>query len=151
MESVYLETTVVSYLVSRPSVNPLVAARQELTRQWWDLRRRNFACYVSEVVIEEAGEGDFEQAARRLGVIEGLPKLAASAEAERLSALFLETVLPELAALDAAHLAIATVAGIHFCLLGIALIWPMHKCWTGWSPLRCGPDSNFRGFALQTS
>jgi hypothetical protein len=116
MESVYLETTVVSYLVSRPSVNPLVAARQELTRQWWDLRRHNFACYVSEVVIQEAGEGDFEQAARRLGVIEGLPKLAASAEAERLSALFLETVLPERAALDAAHLAIATVAGIQFLL-----------------------------------
>ena len=116
MESVYLETTVLSYLVARPSAAPLVAARQELTRQWWDSRRGDFACFVSEVVIEEAGAGDAEQALRRLEVIAGMPKLSASPEAERLTEMFLEDVLPQRAALDAAHLAIAAVAGVKFLL-----------------------------------
>jgi hypothetical protein len=116
MESVYLETTVLSYLVARPSAAPLVAARQEMTRKWWDSRRGDFACFVSEVVIEEAGAGDAEQALRRLEVIAGMPKLSASPEAERLTEMFLEDVLPQRAALDAAHLAIAAVAGVKFLL-----------------------------------
>ena len=116
MESVYLETTVLSYLVARPSAAPLLAARQELTRKWWDSRRGDFACFVSEVVIEEAGAGDAEQALRRLEVIAGMPKLSASPEAERLTEMFLKDVLPQRAALDAAHLAIATVAGVKFLL-----------------------------------
>ena len=35
MESVYIETTILSYLVSRSSRDIIVAARQELTREWW--------------------------------------------------------------------------------------------------------------------
>jgi hypothetical protein len=32
--TVYIETTVVSYLTSRPSKNLIVAAHQQLTREW---------------------------------------------------------------------------------------------------------------------
>ena len=53
MESVYLETTFVSYLVSRPSRDLLVAAHQQATRDWWDDRRECFECFVSQVVIDE--------------------------------------------------------------------------------------------------
>jgi hypothetical protein len=35
METVYIETTVVSYLAANPSRDPILAAHQQITRQWW--------------------------------------------------------------------------------------------------------------------
>src|SRR6266496_4992462 len=112
MKSVYIETSVVSYLVSRPSRDLIVAGHQQLTREWWERRRTKFACFISEVVLDEARDGDAEQAALRLGAMEGFPRLAATAEAERLAAAFVKDVLPTKAARDAAHLAIATVGKV---------------------------------------
>lgn len=116
MQSVYLETTIVSYLVSRPSRDLIVAGHQQLTREWWETRRSKFACFISDVVLGEAREGDAEQAALRLQAMDGLPRLAATAEAEKLAAAFLNGVLPAKAARDAAHLAIATVGRVNYLL-----------------------------------
>ena len=56
--SVYVETSVVSYLTSRRNQRDLiVAAHQELTREWWETRRHEFNLYASAVVVEEAREG----------------------------------------------------------------------------------------------
>jgi hypothetical protein len=38
----YLETTIPSYLVGRPSRDLLVAAHQEITCDWWESRRAEF-------------------------------------------------------------------------------------------------------------
>ena len=65
METVYIETTIVRYLVSRPSRDLVAAAHQQITREWWDLRRAKFACFISDVVLDEAREGDPGQAALR--------------------------------------------------------------------------------------
>ena len=57
--SVYVETSVISYLVARRNQRDLiVAAHQELTREWLENRRHEFALYASAVVVEEAREGD---------------------------------------------------------------------------------------------
>ena len=53
METVYIETTFISYLVSRPSRDILVAAHQQTTNEWWTSQRREFECYISQVVIDE--------------------------------------------------------------------------------------------------
>jgi hypothetical protein len=116
METVYIETTIVSYLVSHPSQNVIVAAHQQLTREWWQRRRSLFACFISDVVIDEAGDGEAQQAALRLKALKGIPKLAATAEGEHLAAAFLVDVLPIKAAGDAAHLAIATVGKVKYLL-----------------------------------
>ncbi len=52
--TVYLETSIISYLVARPSRDLVTAARQELTREWWGRRRASFDVYVSEAVIAGA-------------------------------------------------------------------------------------------------
>jgi hypothetical protein len=57
METVYLETTFISYLVARPSRDLLVAAHQQVTQDWWANRRSEFENYVSQVVIDEASAG----------------------------------------------------------------------------------------------
>ena len=116
MKSVYIETTVVSYLVSRPSRDLITAAHQQVTREWWESRRAKFTCFISDIVLDEARLGNAEQAALRLKVLDGMPRLAATREAELLAAAFLERTLPVKAAQDAAHLAIATLGKVNYLL-----------------------------------
>ena len=116
METVYIETTIVSYLVARPSRDLIVAGHQQLTREWWEHRRLKFACFISDVVLDEARAGNPEQAALRLEALHGFPRVAATPEAERMAAAFLEGVLPVKAARDAAHLAIAAVGRVKYLL-----------------------------------
>ena len=79
-QSVYLETTFVSYLTARRTRDVIQVARQEITRQWWETRRDDFTLYVSQVVVREASAGHPEAAARRLGAIQELPLLAITDE-----------------------------------------------------------------------
>jgi hypothetical protein len=116
MDTVYIETSVVSYLVSRPGRDLVVAGHQQLTREWWENRRAKFVCFISDVVLDEARDGDAAQAAMRLQALAGFPRLAATLEAEKLAAAFLECVLPTKAARDAAHLAIATAGKVKYLL-----------------------------------
>ncbi len=115
--SVYLETSIVSYLASRPSRDIVVAAHQQITIDWWATRRSAFALYVSDLVIREAGAGDPDAANRRLEFLEGAPVLAASEEALELARHFLATaVFPLGSDADATHVAIAAVHGMEYLL-----------------------------------
>jgi hypothetical protein len=62
---VYIETTIPSYLVARPSRDLLIAAHQQITRDWWEYRGPLFDLYVSQPVLEEAAAGDAILAKRR--------------------------------------------------------------------------------------
>jgi len=57
-QRVYVETSVISYLTSRPARDLVVAAHQELTREWWEQRSGSFELVISELVEQEAGAGD---------------------------------------------------------------------------------------------
>ena len=61
MQKIYIETTVVSYLVSRPSKNIVLAGHQAITKKFWNLIDE-FDVYISDIVIQEAGAGDKNQA-----------------------------------------------------------------------------------------
>ena len=63
---VYVETTIVSYLVARPSRDLVTAAHQQITRDWWDNRKDAFDLYISKPVLDEAGAGDRIYAEKRL-------------------------------------------------------------------------------------
>lgn len=63
----YIETSVVSYLTSRPSRDIVVVALQQVTREWWQTARDRFQLAASELVIREAGQGDPDAARARLG------------------------------------------------------------------------------------
>ena len=117
MESVYLETTFISYLVARPSRDVIVAAHQQTTHDWWDTRRKDFACNVSQVVIDEASAGDAAEIQKRLDVIRDLPVLEVTKSAESLARVIIASgVIPPRAVRDAAHIAVAAVHGIDFLL-----------------------------------
>jgi hypothetical protein len=117
METVYIETTIVSYLVANPSRDLVTAGQQQATRDWWTRRRSSFYCVVSEETLAEAARGDAEQAALRLAALAGLPVFPISPEAERLAADFLNTgALPTSARADAIHLAVASFVEADYLL-----------------------------------
>jgi hypothetical protein len=117
MEWVYLETTIISYLVARPSRDLLVAAHQQSTQDWWANRRGEFENCVSQVVIDEASAGDPAEVQKRLAIIGGLAVLEITADAESLTeAIMAAGMLPPHAARDAAHVAVAAVHAIDYLL-----------------------------------
>ena len=69
METVYIETTVVSYLVATPSRDVLIAGQQQATRDWWQRQRGAFRCITSDETIAEASRGDVTQANLRLAAL----------------------------------------------------------------------------------
>ena len=117
MESVYLETTFISYLVALPSRDLLVAAHQQTTQDWWANRRTAFDCFVSQVVIDEASVGDPHEVQKRLTVIASMSALDVTEEAEALTQeIMASRALPAGAIRDAAHIAVATMHNIDFLL-----------------------------------
>ena len=117
MESVYIETTVISYLAARPSRDLQVAAHQQASHDWWRERRGGFECYVSQVVLDEIGAGDAEAAEDRTRLIQGVPVLAATEQAEALTmAILADGAIPARAVRDAAHIAVAAVHGVDYLL-----------------------------------
>jgi predicted nucleic acid-binding protein len=115
--SVYIETTIPSYLTAWRSPELMMAGNQEATRAWWDTDRQRFDMFISEAVLYEAGCGDVSAAERRRAVLEGLPELDINAEVEELTKrLLAEHALPQNARDDALHIAVAAVHGMDYLL-----------------------------------
>jgi hypothetical protein len=116
-ESVYIESSVISYLVARTSRDVVVTARQAITEIWWFERRDQFELYISALVVQEIGRGDTEAAERRLNVVENIPLLATSLDAQNLAEeLLAQSAVPANSEEDALHIGIAAAAGIDFLL-----------------------------------
>ena len=115
LPSVYVETSVISYLTARPSRDLLVAARQEATREWWDMRNVSFRPLVSNLVLQVASEGDPAAAIQRLEVCRQLDRQAIHQACEDLAnALIAAKAFPETEQEDALHIALATLARTDF-------------------------------------
>ena len=78
LESVYVESSVISYLTARPSRDVVITARQAITLGWWHKHRLKFELFISALVIQEISKGDSQAAQQRLDAIEGLPLLQTS-------------------------------------------------------------------------
>lgn len=114
---VYLETTIPSYLAVWPSRDLVIAAHQQVTREWWEKQRPHFALFVSEIVVHEAGGGDPEAAHRRLAMLEELPLLDLVDEVGRLAQKITGPgMISEKYFDDALHVSVATVHGMDYLL-----------------------------------
>lgn len=117
MESVYIETTILSYLVSRPSRDIIVAARQEITRDWWEYSMSSFDCVISQIVLDEIAAGDPNHAAKRMERASSLGVLAVSEPCLELARLYLERgYVPKTEIRDALHIAVAVIWKMDYLL-----------------------------------
>ena len=117
MESVYIETSVVSYLVARPPARTVAHQWHVWTKDWWRLRRPFFECVISAEVLREAAAGDPKASRQRLEILSTLTVLRRTPAVDELAeALLSAGALPAKAKADAAHLAIATVHRVDYLL-----------------------------------
>lgn len=115
--SVYLETTIISYLTSDPSRDLVTAGHQQVTHAWWNDHRHEFTLFTSQLVLKEIKSGNAEMATKRLALIQGLQALPLTEMALELAqALVSKGPLPQKAADDALHIAIASVYEMDYLL-----------------------------------
>jgi len=115
--SVYIETSVFSYLTARASNDLRAMANQSATLDWWETQRANYNVFISELVVSEASKGHPEASQRRLAVINDLPLIVISEEVRGLAQALIENhALPQKAEADAYHVAIAVVHGMEYLL-----------------------------------
>src|SRR5438876_12077735 len=117
MPTVYIETSIVSYLRQRPSSQVVMAARQLLTHRWWDGERGNYELVTSQFVLDEASAGDPVLAAERLQSLEGIPLLPRDPQIGVIAnEIMSRAILPPNAAVDALHIAMVAHHRIQYLL-----------------------------------
>jgi hypothetical protein len=110
---IYIEGTIPSYVAARPARDLLQAARQHITRDWWDLKRAEHELFTSQVALDEISAGEAEMARHRQAIMAGIALLDMTDTAEELADHILTSgLLPASADGDAAHIALATAHGM---------------------------------------
>ena len=79
---IYIETSVISYLTSRPSSNAGIRGCQYFTRCWWEnFAEQQFEFVSSPIVQQEVSLGDRAASQKRLDVLGKLTLLDTPREA----------------------------------------------------------------------
>jgi len=108
MDTVYIETSIVSHATAWPSRDIQIAAMQQQARDWWALERPKFDLVTSQLTINEASAGDPTAAADRLKLLTGLSLVDINADTEALAARLLAAhTMPKKA---------AALAGVRYLL-----------------------------------
>jgi hypothetical protein len=114
---VYIETSVISYLTSRPSRDVVIAGRQAISQDWWQYERQRFELRISALVEEEISRGDSFAAVRRLEFVAGIPSLAIAENAVELAqSLIGKGAMPKGSEEDALHIAISATQSVEYLL-----------------------------------
>jgi len=116
-KSVYIETSIPSYLTARPSRDVRAAAWQQITAQWWDDARAGYDLFTSELVVVEASAGDPEASRRRVDVLQEIAELPIDDAVRKLAEeLVSKGGIPPAAEADALHIAVSAVHHIDYLL-----------------------------------
>jgi len=126
--SLYLETTIPSYLAAKPSNNLTNLYRQYLTKNWWDMKRNDFILFTSIYTWQECNRGNSAAAYKRLEVLKDIPQVPTSKEVEALAYEYAKLLaIPDRSIIDAFHLAICVINQIDYLL--------------SWNCTHLGPES----------
>lgn len=119
MATVYIETTILSYLTARPSRDIVIAGHQETTRQWWHTSRPRYKMLLSEVVLREIQAGDPEMARLRMTEAQDIRLLGFNDAVAPLARTYqIELRLPPKAGNDILHIAFSVA-----CQLDYLMTW----------------------------
>jgi len=114
---IYIETSFISYLVSKSNRDIVILANQEVTKEWWLKYRNNFELYISSYVFDEISLGDIELSKRRLEIALELNLLSDSEEVINLAEkIYFQKIFPQKAANDVLHISSAIIHKMDFLL-----------------------------------
>lgn len=117
MDTVYIETSILSHATAWRSADPAIAVLQDQAKRWMNEQRRLYELVTSQLVIDEAGMGDADAATRRLQMLDGIPVLPANPDADTVAdEIITRSMMPASARIDALHVALAALAGVQYLL-----------------------------------
>ena len=117
MQSIYIETSVISFLRENPSASAESVERQRITRSWWNFYRPRYQLVTSQYVVDEANMGNPARAQERVQYLAGIPLVSLSSEIDDLAAqIMARTILPKDAIVDALHIASAAFSRVDYLL-----------------------------------
>jgi predicted nucleic acid-binding protein len=113
-KSVYLDTTIFSYLVDeRDSMKNFI----DVTKEWWETQRKYYDTYVSIETLAELREGDYPRKEKATRLAETIDVLSRIPEIEEIAEIYIENYLmPNDLRGDAIHLAYTSVYKIDFLM-----------------------------------
>lgn len=115
MSTVYIETTIPSYLAARPSRDLVTAAHQQITHEWWATARDRFDIYISQAVLDEVRRGDPTYIVKRAEIVANLDVLSFSDDVGFLIREYVKRlVLTGSATADLAHFAYAVAYNMEY-------------------------------------
>ncbi len=115
--TVYIESSIISYLASIPSRDVVIAGRQAISHDWWENHKHRFELRISILVEEEISRGDPTAAKLRIDRIAEIPSLSISDESTKLAELLLSHgAIPKGSEEDALHIVIAAAQGADYLL-----------------------------------
>jgi hypothetical protein len=157
-KSLYVESTIPSYATAWTSKELIAAARQTMTRDFWEKERHKYDLYVSQYVIDEIRDGDRDAAQKRLELVEGIPVYPKAVEIDALAVIYRKLLgIPDRAKGDCDHLAVCVLEGIDYLLtwncahLGIPSFLKVREYNNRhglWVPLLVTPET-IHGFELE--
>lgn len=152
MPTLYVETSIVSYLRGRPSSQVVAAARQLLTQRWWGAERANYELVTSQYVLDEAADGDSALAQSRLETLAGVPILPVEgAILDIAEEILRKAILPRSASVDALHIAMVAHHQVDYLLRGTARISRMPESFPRFLAYWTARDSRGRSSARRRS
>lgn len=117
MDTVYIETSIISLIAARPSRDIQTAALQQQAHDWWEQERPKFDLVTSQLVIAEASAGDAAAVAERLKLLHGISFVDIGEPAKKLAEKIITLhLMPQKAAADALHVAAAALARVKYLL-----------------------------------
>lgn len=117
LKTVYIETSITSFLRENPSAASASVMRQNATREWWDSNRIRYNLVTSQYVVNEARLGNPSLADERLSYLADIPLLPIVDEIDEVAKeIVSRAILPTKAILDALHIACAAVNCVDYLL-----------------------------------
>lgn len=117
MDTVYIETSIISHATAWPSSDASTAVLQDHARRWMHEQRQNYLVVTSQFVIDEASRGDSDAVSRRLAMLKDIPVLDSNPDVQTVAdELVSHFLIPPNARLDALHVASAALAGVQYLL-----------------------------------
>jgi hypothetical protein len=116
-KSIYIESSISSYLTARTARDVRVIACQQFTIDWWEHIRPHYELFISELVAVEISRGDNLAAQKRQECLIGIAELSITDDVRILAdKIILEGGVPDSAQADALHISIATIHCIDYLL-----------------------------------
>lgn len=117
MEKIYVESSVISVITSRPSRDYEKYSEQLATWHFWDHAAKRYKIYISAAVIDEISKGDIEAIPARLELAKNIEKLPLDEATIRLAERYVKALhLPKKAEVDALHIAVASIHKVDYLL-----------------------------------